>query len=148
MIRQFIGQYRFLSNFYVSPIRCQSKIYPTAEHLYQAFKTRSQEEREQIRLAATPGIAKLRGRKVTLRNDWEKVKDEVMLAVVRLKFVQNPKLKVHLLATEYNLLVEGNYWHDNYWGSCLCSKCKDVRGRNQLGITLMEVRDEIRRHTI
>ena len=40
-------------------------------------------------------------------------------------------------------LIEGNTWHDNYWGVCSCSKCNG-RGKNRLGKLLMKVREELR----
>lgn len=139
-IKQFKGLYRFLSNFYASPISYQDKSYPTAEHLYQALKTKDQGEREKIRFAVTPGEAKRKGQKIRLRSDWERIKDKLMFMIIRLKFLQNPKLEEYLFNTGDDLLIEGNYWHDNYWGDCLCPKCKQIKGRNQLGKTLMKVR--------
>ena len=60
------------------------------------------------------------------------------------KFTMNESLKERLLATGDEELVEGNEWHDNYWGNCTCDNCKDIPGRNQLGKTLMKVRADIR----
>lgn len=37
-------------------------------------------------------------------------------------------------------IVEGNYWHDNYWGNCTCDKCKNIEGQNKLGKILMKIR--------
>ena len=41
------------------------------------------------------------------------------------------------------LLIEGNTWHDNYWGDCSCNRCKSKSGENMLGILLMELRDKL-----
>ena len=68
--------------------------------------------------------------------------DEVLIA----KFTQNPSLKEQLLDTGDVELIEGNTWHDNYWGNCTCSKCSGIIGRNQLGKTLMNIREEIRKN--
>ena len=60
---------------------------------------------------------------------------------------QIPELRDKLLATGDANLVEGNTWHDNYWGICTCSKCINspvVDGKNKLGTILMKVRDSIR----
>lgn len=54
-------------------------------------------------------------------------------------------LRVKLLATEDEELVEGNYWHDNFWGNCSCPKCKDIQGKNVLGTLLMEERERIKK---
>ena len=60
--------------------------------------------------------------------------------VIGLKFTQNQEIKEKLLATGNSILIEGNYWHDNFWGNCLCSKCKYIKGRNNLGKILMKRR--------
>jgi predicted NAD-dependent protein-ADP-ribosyltransferase YbiA (DUF1768 family) len=66
-----------------------------------------------------------------------------MLYIIRNKF-SDKYMSDLLLNTGDEELIEGNYWHDNYWGNCTCSKCKDIEGQNKLGKILMKVRDEIR----
>lgn len=143
MIDNFEGKYRFLSNFYNSEIEYEGIVYPTVEHAFQAAKTMDISERQQIANLETPGAAKRAGRRVALRKDWEQVKDQVMYDCIKAKF-SNPELAKMLLATGDEELVEGTTWHDNYWGNCICEKCKDKQGRNQLGKTLMKVREEIK----
>lgn len=90
-----------------------------------------------------PGIAKRMGRNYKeLRPDWEEVKFKIMLRCLRLKFAQ-PSLRKLLLETKDAKLCEGNTWHDNIFGNCVCDRCKNVKGRNQLGKLLMKVRKEI-----
>ena len=147
----FDKEYAFLSNFYNSPIEFKtvngrSMIAPTVEHAFQAAKAMFEEEQTAIINADTPGRAKRLGRYCLLRPDWEAAKDNVMLDFVRKKF-QIPELRDKLLATGTQNLVEGNTWHDNYWGMCVCEKCINspvVDGKNKLGSILMQVRDEIR----
>ncbi len=52
-------------------------MYPTAEHLFQALKTRNYSMREIMRQMETPGHAKVLGRTLVLREDWEKVKNKI-----------------------------------------------------------------------
>ena len=144
MINVFDGDYAWLSNFAYSPFECDGWWYPTVEHYFQAAKTTDINEYEGIVAAATPGQAKRLGRRVTLRPDWEKVKDQIMLDAVRLKFTQNDDLRVALLATGDEYLEEGNWWHDNIWGNCKCDRCKNIEGRNMLGEILMKVREELK----
>jgi predicted NAD-dependent protein-ADP-ribosyltransferase YbiA (DUF1768 family) len=54
-----------------------------------------------------------------------------------------PEFRVKLLATGDEELMEGNTWHDNTWGNCVCAKCQNTPGRNMLGMLLMELRQEI-----
>jgi ribA/ribD-fused uncharacterized protein len=132
---RFRGKYHFLSNFFAAQVSLDGDYYDTVEHAFQAAKTRNLEERDWVRRAPSPAIAKARGRKVTLREDWEKVKDQVMLDLLRLKF-REPELRQALLETGKTPIVEDNYWNDRYWGQV------NGKGRNRLGELLMEVRTE------
>jgi ribA/ribD-fused uncharacterized protein len=143
MINSFRGQYDFLSNFYPASIMYDGFEYPTSEHLYQSAKTKNMDERNKIRLAETPGQAKRLGAKCHLRENWDERKELVMTFIVRWKF-QNPELAQKLLDTGDETLVEGNYWHDNFWGNCFCQKCKNIPGQNRLGKILMKIRKELR----
>ena len=60
--------------------------------------------------------------------------------VVECKFYQNPELLQKLIDTGDEELVEGNTWHDNFWGNCTCEKCRDIPGENHLGKILMDIR--------
>lgn len=139
-ICNFTGENSFLSNFYWSNIEFEGEIYPTAEHLFQACKSKNGRMREWVRGAYSPQEAKNYGRNIELREDWESVKIDVMQIVITLKFLDD-KLKAKLLETGNKKLEEGNYWHDNHWGNCTCPRCYSKPGKNQLGKTLMEVRE-------
>ncbi len=141
-IGKFHGEHRFLSNFHQSPIVYGTDLWMTAEHLYQSLKTDIEEEKQQIRRAPTPGKAKQLGRTVTMCANWDAIKDGMMLMCLRLKFDQNKALADELIATGRKILIEGNVWHDNYWGNCVCPKCRDKAGKNMLGKFLMQVRRE------
>jgi ribA/ribD-fused uncharacterized protein len=134
---------RFLSNFYRCPIDFEGKIYATSEHAYQAAKTSNDDEREKIRSDESPATAKKLGRRVTLRSDWEQVKDSIMMDILRIKFKGGSDLAKKLLATGDKILVEGNMWHDNHFGVCSCDKCGG-KGKNVLGESLMKVREELK----
>ena len=142
VILSFKGKYAFLSNFSPHPVRARGILYPTVEHAYQAYKTLDPAERLGIRSCDTPGQAKRAGRRVTLRPDWDNVKLSVMTALVKAKFRQHPELAGLLKQTGDALLVEGNYWHDNFWGVCGCKTCPGV-GKNWLGCILIGVRNEL-----
>ena len=87
--------------------------------------------------------AGLNGRKIQLRDDWKVVKRPVMHLGLVLKFTNNYELAKSLVATGSKLLVEGNCWHDNYWGNCYCNKCEGRVGENNLGLLLMSVRQSL-----
>lgn len=142
MIAEFDGKYQFLSNFHPSPFTFDGVTFPTVEHWFQAWKTEDPVEFRAIAAAETPGKSKRMGRHVTLRSDWEEIKVDVMRDGLRQKF-RDPSLRAKLLATGDEELIEGNTWHDNTWGNCLCDKCINIPGRNMLGMLLMELRKEI-----
>jgi len=132
-IEFFDGDYSFLSNFRGG-----------VEQKFQAAKTLDPILKAEI-LLLTPGGSKRRGNEIKLRPDWEEVKYQVMLDCVREKFAR-PAYGALLLATGDAVLIEGNTWHDNVWGICVCDRCQsDARvGTNLLGEILMKVRSELR----
>jgi ribA/ribD-fused uncharacterized protein len=138
MITQFKDGYAFLSNFFARRINFMGIDFPSNEHAFQAAKTWDASERIWVAEAPTPGIAKRRGRQVTLREDWESEKIKVMYEICQIKF-QIPTLRALLESTEDKVLVEGNYWHDQFWGNCMCDTHQDIEGRNYLGKILMHI---------
>ena len=140
IIHQFQNEYKFLSNFYSSEFTWRGIKWMTVEHAFQAAKTLDPQAQKEIRKTPHPGTAKRLGRTVKLRDDWEQTKLLVMAELVWEKFDQNPLLMNKLLATGMDKLIEGNHWHDNFWGDCLCNSCSQRKGKNWLGIILMEVR--------
>lgn len=135
---------KFLSNFYPVTVSFEGERYAAVEDAFQAAKTLDPKERMLIQLCQTPADARKCGRKVTLRPDWNAVKVNIMLELLRQKF-SNPTLRELLLATGDAELVEGNQHHDNFWGNCTCKKCAEIEGKNQLGELLMQVRSELRK---
>lgn len=134
--------YGVFSNFSPHGLDLNGQFWRTAEHYFQAQKFESGEAREQIRLAKSPMDAKILGnaRTFPLRADWNAVKDAVMLAAVRAKFAQHADIRETLLGTGEAELIE-DAKNDAYWGSGA-----DGTGRNQLGKTLMQVRDELKKY--
>jgi ribA/ribD-fused uncharacterized protein len=85
----------------------------------------------------TAGAVKRLGRKMVLRDDWEEVKVDIMRDLLIQKFSQQPFRRL-LLATGDSYLEETNTWNDTFWGVC------NGKGKNQLGILLMEIRSYLR----
>lgn len=142
MTPNFDNEFSFCSNFAACDIEYKGHTYKTAEHAFQAAKAQLEGYRAWVADATTPGQAKRRGREIPLRPDWEYIKDDVMLDIVRIKF-HDPDMKLRLVKSRDWILCENNYWHDNYWGNCTCEKCKNIPGQNKLGKILMQVREEI-----
>lgn len=138
-IESFTGHHRFLSNFFECLISDNGWVFPSAEHLYQAYKAKHLPGAQLIANAKTPAEAKRLGRVVLIREDWEEIKLSVMRHVVFEKFMQNSHLADLLIATDDLLLIEGNTWGDRFWGTVNC------QGENHLGRILMSVRQDLKR---
>lgn len=137
-VRRMTGEHAFLGSFHAVTVPFEGVSYPTVENAFQAAKTTDPSAREPFRVVS-PAEAKRLGTRVALRADWEAVKLDVMAALVSAKF-SAPALRERLCATSPRELVEGNWWHDNFWGVCHCPRC-GAQGANHLGRILMEVRD-------
>lgn len=142
MINSFDKSNSFLSNFFNSPVTYEGIKYLNNEAAFQSAKTMDMNIRKKF-ATMNPSEAKKTGRQLTLREDWEQIKDKVMYDVCYAKFTQNLNLKTLLLETEEEELVEGNWWHDNYWGNCSCPKCQSIEGKNHLGLILMKIRKQL-----
>jgi ribA/ribD-fused uncharacterized protein len=152
MITKFDGRYSFLSNFYPCKIDYQGIVYKSVEAFYVAMKVNNDQMidgryytagdfRELISKIESPGKVKRIGKVIRVRSDWEDKKLEFMNWAVREKF-KDEHLKEMLLSTGNVDLIEGNWWHDIFWGQCTCEKCAG-KGKNHLGKILMKVRDEL-----
>lgn len=139
MITAFRGRWTKLSNYAVGTVFYKGHAYQSVEHAYQAQKAEDPAIQKAIRDCATPAVAKKLARSVPLRADWETVKLPLMRTLLVEKFSQEPERSI-LLSTGTQRLVEGNWWHDNFWGDCTCAACKAIPGQNWLGTLLMEVR--------
>lgn len=132
-IDRFIKNYYFLSNFYQSEMEYGGIVYQCAEAAFQAQKVTDDAKKQEF-ANLLGNQAKALGRKVELRSDWEDVKLDIMNNVLYAKFTQNESLKQQLLDTGDAMLIEGNWWGDQYWGVC------GGIGENHLGKLLMNLR--------
>ena len=121
-----------------SDLKLDGVEYPTVEHAYQAAKTVDPQERLQFQGDITAGQAKLAGRHVTLRPDWEEVKIDVMRDLSRQKY-EDAIYAAFLLDTGDLYIEETNSWGDTFWGVC------EGKGQNVLGNILMGIRTDLRK---
>lgn len=115
-------------------------------HAYNAGKTLDDQNREWIAAAPTPREAARRGRMMVLPADWdERVRFEVMAAVLYAKFTFSPRRTEELLSTGDAVLINTVTDHDQTWGDCRCGRPECVEpGENHLGRLLMELRSQLR----
>jgi ribA/ribD-fused uncharacterized protein len=129
--------YNEFSNFYPAPFVIGVVTWPTVEHYFQAQKFPGDSDLQSAILSAqTPAAAKKLGRTKTthFRQDWEEVKEMIMLEALQAKFEQNQDLAALLKSTGTVPLKEKAAW-DSYWGTG-----KTGNGRNRMGELLMIVR--------
>lgn len=138
-IEFFDNEYRFLSNFFVAYVQYDGIIYPTSEHAFQASKSLDFDERLLIAKLSSPNQAKIRGKQLKLRPNWNLIRNQIMTEICILKFATHIDLKQKLMKTGNAELIESNSWGDSYWGICN----KTNQGENHLGKILMNIRDHV-----
>ena len=138
VIKEFRYQYNFLSNFSRYPLIYQGILFKWA-------KCETDIDRNNILNCETPTQVKKYGHIIKCDiKKWDLYKIVVMEEILKCKFSQE-KLKKKLIDTKDAELIEGNYWHDQYWGKCFCPKCKNKQGQNHLGKLLMKIRDDFKK---
>jgi ribA/ribD-fused uncharacterized protein len=137
--------YGAFSNLYKRPIEFEGRMYPTAEHAYQAAKARKEAVREWILSAPTPSLLAMAAHGLytwDVAPDWSQNKFDRMRRVLRAKFTQHEDLRELLLSTgELRLVEVGRVDNEvnRVWGEIR------RKGLNMLGVLLMELRADLRK---
>jgi len=148
MIDSFRGEYDWASNYYYkAPFRDASgTFFKSSEHFFACCKTLDAGWVQRIIAAPTAAKAKKLGQQCPIRPDWKNVRIWVMATGLMYKFSQNADILAKLLFTGTQMLEEGNYWHDNFWGNCKCQNKSGTHpeclkpGLDKLGFLLMNTR--------
>ncbi len=136
--------YGVFSNLHRTPVVFEGREYPTAEHAYQAGKASKVDVREWILNAPSPALAAMAAHGLytwDIVPNWSKIKFDRMRDVLRAKFAQHEDLCELLLSTGNARLVEAGRTDNavnRTWGEV------NGKGKNMLGVLLMEVREELR----
>jgi ribA/ribD-fused uncharacterized protein len=136
--------YGAFSNLHRRTVYFEDQTYTTAEHAYQAGKARKTAVREWILSAPTPSLVAMAAHGLytwDVSPNWAKLKFERMREVLLAKFTQHADLRELLLSTGNARLVEAARTDtpvNRTWGEV------NGKGRNMLGVLLMEVREELR----
>ena len=139
--------YGAFSNLYPSTVTYESRTYPSAEHAYQAGKPRTDAVREWLLSAPSPALLAMAAHGLytwDIAQNWSAIKMDRMRGVLRAKFRQHADLRALLESTDDSRLVEAprvDNPPNRFWGEV------NGRGRNMLGVLLMELRDELRIHS-
>lgn len=154
----FKNEYYFLSNMcqLSNPVTYNGYDFYSTEEAYQASKCASLEDFNKFLRNNENGSlkskslfngysAKQKGKTVKLRDDWNDVKVSIMEDLVYQKFSKNHHLAEKLLSIPDDVeIVENNKWHDNFWGSCTCNKCKNLEKKNMLGVILTKTKNKFK----
>lgn len=147
----FQGQHSIFSNFYPTQVQHNGRVFPSSEHAYQFERVTYLGDHKlatQVFHAHTPQNAKRIGGQIGPSRKWDMVKVEKMKEITMAKYSQNPRLRTELLKTAPAPLIEATI--DNYWGCGLSFNARDLaaghwNGKNQMGIILVDCRNEIQR---
>ena len=144
--------YGWLGNMFPAPIKYDGKVWKTSEALFQALRYDDPEIKEIIRNEKSPLVAKWKANskvntpKMVVERMGEKDLENMKL-VVRLKFDQNPVLKLKLKVTGDHILVENVLEKKEarhlFWGMRKVNG--EWVGNNMMGKILMELREEYKK---
>lgn len=143
IIQRFRLEYDYLSNFYPAIVCVDGLEFLNSEAAYQAAKCAKAEDRL-LFTELNSNDAKRLGHELPARADWEEIKVQEMEKIIRAKFTQNPHLAQFLVETGDAALIEGNTWHDTFWGVDL----KTDEGENHLGKILMALRKDFQENGV
>ena len=147
IVKQFIGDSFFLSNFAPVEIEDNGKVWASIEHAIAGRMCADNDIGEQYKSKIQK---KEMGRQVQAlvkdMLDAGKNEDfnyiESLIELTEKKF-QIPAMKAKLKATGAKYLLNTTYWHDLTYGVCFCPTCREKEGHNALGELLMDIREKI-----
>lgn len=137
-------EYGCFSNYSLHSFNLDGKSWKTNEHYFQAKKFEGTKHENEVRNCRTPHMAKRMGgdRTLPLRDDWERVKEDIMYKGLKAKFEQNPGPKKILLGTGESNIKEASP-NDYYWGTGARGT-----GQNKLGKLLVKLREELNKTNV
>jgi ribA/ribD-fused uncharacterized protein len=134
----YTPDFYIFNNFSAHAVEFRGKLYPTAEHAYQAAKCTDPQGKEEILSARSPLLAKelANERYRAVRDpDWDGKKLAVVEEILRAKLAQHAEAQDALRRSGVEAIVEDSPT-DYFWGSGA-----DGSGQNMLGKIWMKIRD-------
>jgi N-glycosidase YbiA len=133
--------YGALSMLSPHPITVRHVTYPSVHHFFLCERFKGTGVEDEIRTATSLWEVDRQVRRGEAnglqRDDWDRVKADVMLLATYYKFKQNPDACAVLTQTGQRPLVDHTP-SDSYWGDGA-----DGKGKNLLGVILMSVRKRL-----
>lgn len=135
-VKNFLGPFYFLSNFYPVVVVLDDIEYPTVEHAYIAAQNDSMYFKYLIKEAPSVQVAREIGRFTKIRSNWSEISHNVMYNLLVQKFNQ-PDFQQELCKTGTRKLVGTNSWDKTYWNVTPSDE------PSRLAVLLMEIRLEM-----
>lgn len=138
-IKFYTPEFYVFNNFSAHAVEFRGKLYPTAEHAYQAAKCADPRGQEAIRNAHSPLQAKLLANETyqaTKDPEWGSKKVAVLEEILRAKLAQHSEAQEALQKSGREDIVEDSPI-DYFWGTGA-----DGSGKNMLGKLWMKIRDD------
>ena len=111
--------------------------FQNAEAAFQSFKNEEDDVYlKKLLMCDNAYVAKNIGKSCKLREDWFKIRDNIMYNVMKLKIKQHPQLQENILNTKLRYIIENNH-KDMY------SYNYNSNGINKSGKILNRIREEI-----
>lgn len=140
-----MNNYSWINPWYDCKIEYQGKWYQSVTNAFKANMSSDAKEQAKFAIGGIPvGQTPLTGAMAHhekihyIRQDWEQVKDELMLDLQRIKFNTYEGLgKLLCEVTKRSNIINATD-NDPYWGYW------QQRGKNKLGQVLEQVREEVR----
>lgn len=137
----FLNGWYVFDNFSAFQVEWRGKVYPTAEHAYQAahFIEANPELAEAVRKCRSPRLASDFANQYSEYDDpnWKEKRLLLMEEIVSAKLNQHDYVKDLLIKSGSRIIVEMND-DDSFWGWG-----SDKNGQNHLGKIWMKLRDEL-----
>lgn len=147
----FASHHAYLSNLYHCNFRINGQSFDSAERAYQFSRAKNLKAPEVVKkVLATRNSRECKKQSKFLEStvEWDVAKRGIMKMIVHEKFAQNNDIKERLINTGTTNLVEGTF--DFFWGAGALLSSKVLKegkwtGRNEMGLILCEVREDLKR---
>lgn len=137
----YTGKWYCFDNFSSFAVYWRGRLWPTAEHAYQASKFDDSNIIEQIWKASSAHEAKKIANNPRdhdlIRPDWKNVMQGTMKEILLAKLSQHEYVQKKLRESRGMILIEDSH-RDAYWG-----RGREWNGQNELGRLWMEIRKEV-----
>lgn len=139
------------SNFYETHFEWNGVMWRNAEQAFQCAKAGVGTDSfsyhaENLRKMRGADAKKYGREEISMIDNWDEVKYDIMLEIVEEKFRQNSELFYQLSETGNQYIIHDTTpWHDCTWGRCDCPRCQSRMAENAQGNCLMLVRAALRK---